>query len=86
MNTAGFLSWIPFIEPINALQSVWYLLLIPFAFGVSVIYKAYHLRDLTRYWREVLAMTSQVVIALIALGILLAVLVETLIPLIPVVR
>ncbi len=78
------LGWIPFLEPMNALQDIWYLLLIPFAFGVSVIYKAYHLNTLAKYWREVAMMTLQVVLAMVGLGIALAVLLQVIIPALPV--
>ncbi|MBC8203040.1 MAG: hypothetical protein H8E91_04350 [Planctomycetes bacterium] len=65
------LAWIPFLEPMNALQSFWYLLLIPMAFGISVIYKALHEDNFLHYWRSVLVMTTQVVlgISLLAVGI-----------------
>lgn len=65
------LAWIPFLEPMNALQPWWYLLLIPMAFGISVIYKALHEDNFLKYWRSVLVMTIQLVlgISLLAAGI-----------------
>ena len=53
------LAWIPFLEPINAFQTWWYLLLVPLAFGISVIYKALRLADLFPFWREVTIMTVE---------------------------
>ena len=45
------LAYIPFLMPINALQEWWYLLLLPLAFGISMIYKALRMPTLERYWR-----------------------------------
>ena len=49
-----------------------------------MIYKALRLNRLDRYWRHVGMMTTQVVLAMVALAIGLAVIIELLIPLIPV--
>lgn len=77
------LAWTPFLEPMNALQSWWYLLLIPLAFGISMIYKALRLNKLDRFWPQVALMTTQVVLAMAGLAIGLAFVIEVLIPLIP---
>lgn len=78
------LAYIPFVEPIDDLQEWWYLLLIPLAFGISVIYKALRSSQLQRYWLNVLVMTGQIVAAMIALALVLIVLVQVLVPRIPV--
>lgn len=78
------LAYIPFVEPIHVLQEWWYLLLIPLAFGISVIYKALRSSQLQRYWQSVLSMTGQIVAAMIALALVLVFLVQVLVPLIPV--
>lgn len=78
------LAYIPFVEPIHILQEWWYLLLIPLAFGISVIYKALRSSQLQRYWQSVLFMTGQIVAAMIALSLVLVFLVQVLVPLIPV--
>ncbi len=78
------LAYIPFVDPIHALQDWWYLLLIPLAFGIAVIYKALRSSQLERYWQHVLVMTGQIVAAMIALALMLVVLVQVLVPLIPV--
>ena len=75
------LAWIPFLEPINALQPWWYLLLVPLSFGISVIYKSMRLPRLERFWRQVAIMTTQIVLAMVALAIGLAVLIQVVIPL-----
>lgn len=77
-------TYIPFITPMHFLQPWWYLLLLPLAFGISLVYKAMHLSNLDRLLQSTLVMTLQIVLAVIALGIALIVVVQVLIPLIPV--
>ena len=74
------LAWVPFLEPINALQAWWYMLIVPLAFGISVIYKAMRLPRMARFWRQVALMTTQIVLAMVALAIGLAVLIQLVIP------
>ena len=78
------LAYIPFLDPIEAFHDWWYLLLIPLSFGISVIYKALRMTRLEGFWRQVAIMTTQIVIGMIALAICLVVLVQVLIPLLPV--
>jgi hypothetical protein len=78
------LAYIPFITPIHALLSWWYLLLIPLAFGISVIYKALRVGDLSRFWPQVFVMTVQIVVGMIALAAALMFLVLWLVPRLPV--
>ena len=61
------IPWRPFIDPID-MHSNWYWLLIPMAFGVSVVYKAVRMHELRRYWSQVVYMTAQIVVAMILLG------------------
>lgn len=77
-------SYIPFLHPINALHDYPYLLLIPLAFGISVVYKALRMRRLDGFWRHVAIMTTQIVLAMIALAIGLAILVQFVVPRLPV--
>lgn len=72
-------SYIPFIDPIDA-HAWWFLLLIPMALGISMVYKAVRLRSLDRYWRKVFAMAAQIVVALIVLGAGFYILIEWVIP------
>ena len=78
------LAYIPFLDPIDAFHDWWYLLLVPLSFGISVIYKALRMPRLDGFWRQVAIMTTQIVIGMIALAICLVVLVQVLIPLLPV--
>jgi hypothetical protein len=75
-------SYIPFLHPVNALQGTWYLLLLPMAFGIAVIYKALRVRRMERYWSQVSLMTVQIVLAMVALAAGLAILVQLVIPMI----
>ncbi len=79
----GMTAYIPFLDPINLFHDWWYLLLVPLAFGISVIYRALKLQSLDHYWRAVIAMTAQIILALIGLGIGLVILVVLIIPMLP---
>ena len=73
-------TWIPFVIPMNWMQGVWYLLLIPLAFGISVIYKAIRVHDLATFWAQVWTMTLQIVLVIAALAILLVLFVRLVLP------
>ena len=73
-------TWIPFVMPMNWLQGVWYLLLIPLAFGISVIYKAIRVHDLSTFWAQAWIMMIQIVLGIAALAILLVLFVRLVLP------
>lgn len=64
---AALLAYRPFVDPIDA-HRLWFLLLIPLALGVSITYKAVRVADMRTYWRQVVLMTVQIVVGIIALG------------------
>jgi ABC-type cobalamin transport system permease subunit len=66
----------------NTLQTWWYLLLIPMAFGISVIYKALNEDNFLSYWRSVLVMTTQVVLGISALAVGVGLFIQIVIPLV----
>ncbi|HIN09147.1 MAG TPA: hypothetical protein EYM64_01065 [Phycisphaerales bacterium] len=66
----------------NAMQSWWYLLLIPMAFGISVVYRSLRETSYATYWRSVLIMTIQVVVGITMLSVAIGVFVQWVIPLI----
>ena len=68
-------AYIPFVHPLNAIHDWWYVLLVPLAFGISIIYKAVRLHSLEHFWRNVLVMTTQIVLAMIGLAIVVTVIV-----------
>jgi ABC-type cobalamin transport system permease subunit len=74
------LGWIPFLEPMNALQPWWYLLLVPMAFGISVIYKALHEDNLMKYWRSVTVMATQIVLGISLLAVAIGLFIQLVIP------
>ncbi|MHC4947161.1 MAG: hypothetical protein ACYTG1_02710 [Planctomycetota bacterium] len=76
-------AYIPFLHPIGALHDAWYLLLLPLAFGISVIYRAIRLQTLDHFWRRTWVMTAQIVLAMIALAIALTFVVQIVIPALP---
>ena len=78
------LGFIPFLHPLAATQQWWYLLLAPLAFGISVIYKAVRMPALDGYWKQVAIMTAQIVLAMVGLAVGLIVLVQVIIPRLPV--
>lgn len=78
-------AWRPFIDPIDA-HRVWYLLLVPMAWLLSMVYKAVRLPDLDRYWRQVGVMSSQIVLWIIALGAAIFVFIQFIAPLITTAR
>ena len=78
---ATLLAWRPFLDPIVWFHDVWWLLLIPLSFGVAMIYRAVRLPTLEHYWRLVVSMTIQTVIAMILLAAFFYALVEWFVPL-----
>ena len=78
------MSYIPFLHPIDAVHDWSFLLLIPLSFGISVVYKALRLPTMNGFWRKVAVMTTQIVISMIALAIALTILVQVVIPNLPI--
>ena len=75
------LSWIPFLEPMNAMQSVWYIFIIPMSFGISVVYRSLRESTYTTYWCSVVLMTIQIVLGIVAIAVALGIFVQFVIPL-----
>lgn len=61
------LPYRPLLDPIE-LHGWWCILLLPMALGVSLAYKAVRLPTLERFWRQVLLMSAQIVVAMIVLA------------------
>lgn len=62
------LAWRPFLDPLDV-HDLWWIFLLPMAFGISVVYRAARLRSMDRYWRAVFGMTFQIVMGMILLGV-----------------
>lgn len=71
----------PFLDPLN-LDRVWFLLLFPMAFFISLAYKGVRVPDLKHLPREAAVMTAQIVLGMIALGLASYLFVQHVVPLI----
>ncbi len=74
------LGWIPLIEPMFGLVGLWYWLVIPLVIGISMVYKAIRIPEDGPWGREVIIMTAQVLVGLVALAVLLGVMIKYVIP------
>lgn len=72
--------WRPFLDPLN-LHAYWWAFLVPLALLISVTYRAVRMPDLKGYPRSVIAMTVQIILAMIGLGAAAFIFVEHLLPL-----
>lgn len=70
------LAWRPFLDPINALHDVWWLLFIPMAIFVAVIYKAMRIADLRRLPLEATTLTVQIILGMLGLGLAIHIVAE----------
>lgn len=78
-DATSVIAYIPFVDPIDA-HRWWFMLLIPMAVGVSMVYKAVRMRSLDRYWRHVVTMSATIIIGIILLGAGTYVLIEWIVP------
>lgn len=66
----GDLPYRPFIDPAPLpVHTRWYLLLLPMAFGIAVVYKAVMLQTIDRYWQQVVYLTVQIIVGMILLAV-----------------
>ncbi|MFZ4573476.1 MAG: hypothetical protein ACOYN0_03700 [Phycisphaerales bacterium] len=75
------LAYRPFLDPLP-LDAYWYLLLIPIAIGISLAYKAVRVREMKDYPRQVLVLTIQIVVSMVALGVGMYIVVQHALPII----
>jgi hypothetical protein len=61
----------PFIDPIQV-HGMWWLMVVPMALGVAVVYKAVRMRDLrgAGYWLGVLKMMAEIIAGMALLAVL----------------
>ena len=78
------LAYVPFKQPLGVIHEWWWLLIVPLAFGIALVYKAMRLHDLGRLWPQTLLMTVQIILGVIALALALTVFVQVILPLLPV--
>lgn len=77
-----FLAWRPFLDPIDA-HGVWWALLFPLAFFISIAYKGVRIGDLSVYWKQVALMTVQIILGMIAIGVGSLLFIEFVLPMMP---
>ena len=77
-------AWVPFFEPMNFFLDWGPLLAIPLAICIAITYKAIRVRHAESYWRGVATMSIQILFFMILMKVVLFVMVEFLLPLLPV--
>ncbi len=61
-------AWRPMLDPLP-IGEYWPFLLIPLALGISIAYKAVRVGSREAYLKSVVMMTTQIVLAMIAMGV-----------------
>jgi uncharacterized protein HemY len=72
-------SFRPFLDPLD-MHDWWFVLIVPIALLVSLAYKAVRVDELRKLPRQVLAMSLQIMAGMIALGFLVYVVIEHVLP------
>ncbi|MCK4873584.1 MAG: hypothetical protein KAS72_12755 [Phycisphaerales bacterium] len=71
------LAWRPFLDPINCLHDWWWVMLVPLAAFIAVIYKAIRMPNLRKLPSEAAVLAVQIVLGMIGLAIVIHVIAET---------
>jgi hypothetical protein len=79
----NLLAWIPLVEPLPGGIHWWWVWVVPMVVGVSVVWKAIRVQTLERYWHDVLRMSGQLLVGMVALAAGLMLLVRVVLPLLP---
>jgi hypothetical protein len=74
------MAWIPFLQPMPELVSLWYLLCIPLVIGVAMVYKALWIPEGRSWAQQVSVMSALLVVGLVALAVVLGLFVQVVIP------
>lgn len=74
------LAWIPFLQPVPELVSMWYLLCIPLVMGVAMVYKALWIPEGRSWGQQVVMMSILMVAGLAGLAVALGVFVQIVLP------
>lgn len=69
------LAWRLFLDPLD-LHRVWWLLLLPLAFVIALVYKTLKLRTLDKLWPQTIRLTAIIVIFMIGIAAVLWVVIE----------
>lgn len=74
------LAYRPFLDPLPLTGPAWWLLLIPLAVGIAVVYKAVRVYDMRHYTRNVFMLSAQIIFGMVGAVVGIHVLVEWIIP------
>lgn len=87
MSPLPLLAYTPFLDPLPGVPRFWWLLVVPLSFGVAMSWKAVRGPSLSKglgpYWKAVVSMTVQVVLAVAGIAVGLFILVQVLLPRLP---
>lgn len=79
MTLLGLADYTPFLDPLD-LQRGWWALLVPLAVLISIAWKAVRVSSFRAFWRPVLVMSTQIVLAMVGLAVGAYVVVEVIVP------
>lgn len=80
-TSALIIGWTPLLQPLPGVQQHWLWLLPVLIVGIAMMYKAIRVERVERWWREVMMMTIQVMLAFAGFAIGLGIVVQVLVPL-----
>ncbi len=80
----NMVAYLPMLEPLPGVEHWWMLLIIPLSFGIALIYKAARVPSLDQIWRATGVMTVQILLSMVAIAIGFLILVQVVVPLLPV--
>ena len=78
-HTALTLAWRPFLDPLQ-IHSLWFVLLVPLALGISIGYRAVRVASFEHFWFKVSVLTVQIVVSMILLGVASYFFIQILVP------
>ena len=80
----GLLAYTPIVDPITewsqGIVDAWWVTLPLLALGTAMAYKAVRLTDLKHYPRAVVVMAVQVTLAMVAIGVVIGLVAEFVVP------
>lgn len=75
------LAYTVFFDPLDV-HAVWWVSVVPLALGISIAYKAARVKTFEAFWRNVVMMMVQILLALIGLAGASYVLLEVVVPMV----
>ena len=65
------IGWIPFLQPAGSLGTLWWLLMIPLIFGISIAYRATHDASIEQFWQRVFLFVMKSTLAMGSLALVM---------------